>query len=399
MARFRRSRDAAVLDARVEHQHTFAFIDALARRASDADPRRVARALLGVVVALLALGFLLQVGHASTTVAPERFSAAISEQVGFRAGALGVLLLAWGVGPLVFRYGIPLAALLSCVGLALVYVPGIGDPINGARRWIRLAGVSLQPSEFARVLVVLWVARRCHQLGGRVENARGGYLPMLLFGLAVTAAIVMEPDLGGALLFLACFVCTLWVGGARPQHVAGSMVTVLIGTLLLMSTVLVHARERIAVWVGDSTNTQVERSVEALGSGQLLGMGFTHGGWRQSGLQYHQTDYALSLVGEEFGLVGVLLVIALFIAFALLSLTYVRGITDRFRALAAFGLLLSVALQAMLHIQVTTGLAPPKGLNLPFISDGGSSLLASCLAVGLALSASRGMTRSSISST
>ena len=150
-----------------------------------------------------------------------------------------------------------------------------------------------------------------------------------------------------------------------------------------------HVRERIAVWMGDATNDQVSRATEAMASGGLFGVGFGHGQFRNANLQYMQTDYALALVGEELGLVGVLFVVALFAAFTWQALRLVLAIEGRFAALAAFGLTLSVAVQAMLHLQVVTGLAPPKGMALPFLSDGGSALLASCLAVGLALGASR----------
>jgi cell division protein FtsW len=134
---------------------------------------------------------------------------------------------------------------------------------------------------------------------------------------------------------------------------------------------------------------QVDGTLQAMASGELLGAGLTHGPARNSGLQYLQTDYAFSLVGEELGAVGLFTVIGLLLVLAWFSLQLVLSIRDRYSALVAFGLLVSIAIQAMLHIQVGTGLAPPKGMNLPFISDGGSSLIASCLAVGLALGAVR----------
>ena len=125
------------------------------------------------------------------------------------------------------------------------------------------------------------------------------------------------------------------------------------------------------------------------GVGRAVGRRVRSGGFGNAGLQYTQTDYALALVGQEFGLWGLLLVVGLFSAFVWFSLRLVLSVRDRFAALAAFGLTLSVALQAMVHLQVVTQLAPPKGMALPFLSDGGSSLLASCLAAGLALGAAR----------
>ena len=161
------------------------------------------------------------------------------------------------------------------------------------------------------------------------------------------------------------------------------------GALLFGASMFGYVRERIAVWLGDSTNDQVRRAIEAMASGDLFGVGFTHGGWRNSGLQYMQSDYVFALIGEEFGFFGLVLVVGLFLAFAWFAARLCLSIRDRFGALVAFGLLASIAFQAMLHVQVVTGLAPPKGMNLPFVSDGGSSLIASALAVGLSLGAAR----------
>ena len=147
------------------------------------------------------------------------------------------------------------------------------------------------------------------------------------------------------------------------KHVGlvGAMAAVL---LLLAIQVFSHVRERFAVWAGESTNSQVSRAAEAMASGDLFGVGFAQGGFRNAGLQYMQTDYVFALVGEELGMFGVLLVVGIFAAFAWHALRLVLCIHDRFAALAAFGLTTSVGLQALIHLQVVTGLAPPKGLSL-----------------------------------
>ena len=376
---------------RREHQRTiFERLDELARRASASDPVPAAMRVFVCVLGLLGIGFLVQLSHASTTVQPRHFGAELRGMLQFRILGLAVLVAAYHIGPDRLRRFLPVLTVLSIALLVAVYLPGINAEANGSRRWIRLPflGLTLQPSEVARVVMILWVADRCVQLGPRVQEM-GRYVPMLLFGLALFGAILGQPDLGGAMLFLLCFVCTMWVGGARPAHVAGSLGIAGGGALLVGFSAFAYTRERIAVWLGDSSNDQVSRTAEAMASGDLFGVGLTHGGWRNSGLQYLQNDYAFSLVGEELGLLGVAVVIGLLLTFAWNGLKLVLSVPDRFGALVAFGLLISVALQAMLHIQVVTGLAPPKGINLPFISDGGTSLVASCLAVGLALGSVR----------
>ncbi len=366
------------------------WLEERTERARDTHPAGPRNALLWTVLALIAFGMLLQLSHAATTLPSGEFRAEMREQIQFRAAGVALLLFGMALGPRRIERFIPAATVFSLIGLVLVFVPRFEQPINGAHRWIRILGKgpSIQPSEIARVVFILWVARRCALLEGRLSSLRRGFAPTLVLGLVATTLILKEPDLGGALLFLLCFGTTLFVGGARLQHVAFVVAVGLLATLIAANT-FGHVAERFAVWVGESSNSQVTRAAEAMASGYMGGVGYGQGLYRNAGLQYMQTDYALALVGEELGLFGILVVIGLFLAFAWHSLRLVLCIRDRFAALCAFGLTISVAFQAMVHLQVVTGLAPPKGMALPFLSDGGSALLAACLAVGLALGAAR----------
>jgi cell division protein FtsW len=247
-----------------------------------------------------------------------------------------------------------------------------------------------QPSELARVVMILWIADRCMRLGARVRDVRAGMLPMLGTGLSVCLLILVEPDLGGAMLFLICFVATMWVGGARPVHVAGSLVGFGGAALLVAFSFLSYVRHRIEMWFGEVSNHQVDRTAAAIASGDWWGVGFGQGLYRNARVPYLESDYVFALIGEELGLAGLVVVLGLFAAFAWYALKLVLSIRDRYQALCAFGLLLSVGLQAMLHVQVVTRLAPPKGMTLPFVSHGGTALIVSSLAVGLALGAARG---------
>jgi len=360
-------------------------------RAAGRDPRGPARALFAVTLALLGFGFLLQASHASTTVPRELLGAELRELAGFRAIGVGLLLVGSWVGPRRLSTFVPALTVLIMFALVAVYLPVLGAPRNGAHRWIQIPGISfgIQPSEFARVFLVLWVARRCAMLGPRIGEWRTGFAPSVAVGLAAFALVFLEPDLGGAILLLMCYGATLFVGGARVTHVALTVASLGAAAVMFGLTQFGHIRERFAVWTGEATNDQVRRSAEAMASGDLFGVGLGQGLFRNANLQYMQTDYALALVGEELGLFGVLLVVGLFGAFAWQAFRLVLAVEDRFAALTAFGLTISVAFQAMLHLQVVTGLAPPKGMALPFLSDGGSALLAACLAVGLALGAAK----------
>jgi cell division protein FtsW len=191
------------------------------------------------------------------------------------------------------------------------------------------------------------------------------------------------------MLLLLCMLGTMWVGGARPTHVAGSLAGIGGSALLLGFTLIPYIRRRIEMFVGSTDNDQITGSLLAMHSGGFFGVGLGQGVFRNHGVPYLESDFVFAQVAEEFGLFGMLLVLGLFMAFLWFGLRLVLSIRDRYDALASFGLLLATALQAMLHVQVVAGLAPPKGMTLPFISHGGTSLVVSCLCTGLALGAAR----------
>jgi cell division protein FtsW len=393
MARFwRRPVVAGGIAAPHEHQLTILErLDSLAKSAESLDPETPARALFFVVLALLGFGLVMQASHASTTMPAEEFWAALSSQVYFRIAALAALVIGVRLGPNGLRRHIPALTVLSGLALVLVFVPGFADPRNGANRWIQIPGIhlSFQPSELARIVMILWVADRCLRLGDDVRDMRRGVLPMLAMGFAFFFLILIETDLGGALLFLASFLGTMWVGGARPMHVAGPMVGLGGAAFLILVTFVSYVRHRIQMWLGHASNHQVDRTADAIAAGDLFGTGLGQGLYRNARVPYLESDYVFALIGEELGLCGMCLVIGLLVALAWFSLRFVLSIRDRYSALCAFGLLVSVALQAMVHVQVVTRLAPPKGMPLPFVSHGGTALVVSSLAVGIALGAGR----------
>jgi cell division protein FtsW len=365
------------------------FLDNLVRRAEVHDPLRPATRLFLVVLALYALGLLVQASHSATTDSPARFLHELRDQALFRVAGIGVLLVCFRIGPRGLRRLLPHLTVLSFVLLVLAYVPGFGVVKNGAFRWVRVLGVTFQPSELARILLVLWIADRCVRLGPMVYDIRRGVLPMLGVALVFFLLILFETDLGGAMLLLICALSTMWVGGARLLPVTASLVAIGGGAITSASLFVPYMRDRIAMWFGHVENDQVSHTLRALASGGAGGAGLGRGAFRNAGVPYLESDYVFALVGEELGLVGLLLVLGLLCAFLWFSLRIVLSLRERYEALASFGLLVSVALQAMVHVQVVSGLAPPKGMTLPFLSDGGTSLIVSSVAVGLALGAAR----------
>ncbi len=364
------------------------FLDDLTRRVESDDARIPATRLLCIVLALMGIGLLVQASHAATTLSPEAYTQHLYSEVGFRVAGIVLLLLGYRLGPRHARRFLPALTLGVGVLLLLVFIPPFSAPRNGSYRWVDL-GISFQPSELARVVLVLWVADRCVRLGAGVYDLRRGVLPMLALALLFFLLVLVETDLGGAMLLLICVLSTMWVGGARMLPMAGIFVAFGGGAITTLSLLVPYVRERVGMWIGSVHNDQVEGTLAALKAGGPLGAGFGQGLYRHAGVPYLDSDYVFAQIGEEWGLLGMWVVLALIAAFLWNSLRLVLSVRARYEALCAFGLTLSVAVQAMLHVQVVAGLAPPKGTTLPFISAGGTSLVVSSLAVGLALGAAR----------
>lgn len=371
------------------HQTTiFERLDALTRRAGRRDPREPAVAIFMIVLALMGIGLLIQASHAATTLTPAEFLASVRSQAGFRMAGIAVLLLAARLGPSGVRAQIPAALVVSGVLLIAVFLPPTRHVVNGSNRWVDLGLLRFQPSELARIVVVLWIADRCARLGPRVREARRGVLPMLALALVFFCLVACETDIGGAMLLLLCAFATMWVGGARPTHVIGTFTTIAGTALAIGFTAIPYVRYRIESFFGDQTQ-QISDGLVAMQSGGLWGLGLGQGIHRNLGVPYLESDLVFAQVGEELGLVGMVVVLLLYVGLLWHGLMLLLRVGDRFDALASFGLLVSTALQAMLHVQVVAGLAPPKGMTLPFVSHGGTSMVVSCLGIGLALGAAR----------
>ncbi len=369
----------------------------LAVKATGPDPAKPAFLVLCSVLALFGIGFLLQASHAATTVSYEGYQAELVEQARFRSAALICLLMGAKLGPQGFRRFVPHLFIVSAFLLVAVWIPGIAKPENGAHRWVKILGFSAQPSEIARITLILWTADRCARLGDSLMDSWRTILPVFMTGLITCMLVFFEPDLGGSFILMMCFFSTLFVGGAPAKKtVIPFMVLVASGVFLAVSTQQ-YVRDRIAILFGSGGNEQVSDAAQAMWSGGLFGQGLGQGLSRRNNLLYQDSDFVFSLIGEELGAVGMLIVIGLFVSIAWFGLRMVLAIPDRFRAVTSFGLLLSVLLPALIHMSVAVGLAPPKGMTLPFISDGGTSLIMSSLACGLALGAARSFQRTGTS--
>jgi cell division protein FtsW len=287
------------------------------------------------------------------------------------------------------------AVVYGLCGLTVVLLLAVfGFPaINGARRWIRISGFSFQPSELAKIALPLYLAYFLTKKEEVVDSLRETVVPCLL-GLAVLGGLVfLEKDLGTTIVLCAVFATVYFAAGAKLAHIGA-----VVGALMLVGVAAIFfAPWRVArlmafmdpfKYAADE-GYQVVQSLYAIGSGGIFGEGYAQGNQKLFYLPYPYSDFIFSVVGEEFGLIGTLAVVA---TFGLLLWRGARAAVlapDRFGNLLSIGIITGIIVQALFNISVVISILPAKGIPLPFISYGGSSVVVTLAAVGILLNVSR----------
>ncbi|HEY3282735.1 MAG TPA: putative lipid II flippase FtsW [Armatimonadota bacterium] len=307
-----------------------------------------------------------------------------------------------GVGALCFgmstpywklrRWAVPAVA-ASLVLLAIVLIPGVGVAFSGGRRWLGRSPLLVQPSEFAKLAIILYLAHVGAMRGPKIRHLQRGLAPRLVILGLVAALIAVEPDLGTALVLAATGYALLLAAGARVDHLA--VVCVCLAGLAWLAVLHKDYRaHRIEAYFDPwghygGAGYQVSHSLLAIGSGGWLGAGPGKGLQKFYYLPAEKTDFIFSTVGEEFGLLGGVIMVALFLLFVYRGYCIAHRTRDPFGALLAVGISSMIGIQAALNIAVTTNTVPATGVPLPFISFGGSSLFITLFAVGVLLNVSR----------
>lgn len=269
----------------------------------------------------------------------------------------------------------------------LVAVLFVGQEINGARRWIRFGAFGLQPSEIAKVTLVVFLAATLARQGERVRMFRTGFLPVMFVASFTMLLVLFEKDLGTTILIGALTLVLLFVAGTRASYVIAA---IMLAAPLVWQQILGvdYRRGRLEEFLaGDSY--QVQQALIAIGSGGTWGLGLGNGRQKLGFLPENHTDFILATIGEELGFVGVAVVVGLVGVIVWRGILIARTADDRFGTYLATGLSAMFGLQAVVNIAVVLELIPAKGITLPFLSYGGSSLLAGLGAVGILLSVSR----------
>ena len=275
----------------------------------------------------------------------------------------------------------------------LPFTKGIAPSINGARRWIDLGLLNFQPSELARLVVVIWCAMLASKKGAQVREFQKGVLPFIVILGLVSLLILLEPNLSMATLVALLGGLVLFTSGAKIGHfalVAG------VGMILVFHQIrdVQYRLARMLTFLnpGDATTEagfQIHQSLVGIGSGQLFGVGFGEGQQKLGYLPYAYSDFLFSTIGEEWGFVGVCVVVALFALFCWLGFRIARTVTDPFGQYLAVGLTAAIGLTAFMHMAVSLGLIPTTGLTLPFMSYGRSSQVISLLGTGILINIGR----------
>jgi cell division protein FtsW len=344
--------------------------------------------LLLVTLGLVAFGLVMVYSASSGRAAVAAGDPAyyLKRQGIYAAIGLVVLLVLSRVRFQSLRYaGGPL--LLVTFGL-LVAVLAIGTSVNGARRWLPMGVIDFQPSELAKLAIVLWLAGYlCRR---KPPQSLGELLkPVGLTVLAVCALILAEPDLGTAIAIVVTVAAMLVVAGT-PMRVLGSAAGIMIGLAMAAIWLEPYRRERLLAFLdpwsdSEGAGFQTVQALIALGSGGFFGVGLGESVQKINFLPESTTDMIVAIVGEELGLVGVTAVVIAFAVFAYAGLTVAGRTKDPFAKLAAAGLTTLVAGQALVNLAAVLGLAPLTGIPLPFVSYGGSSLIVGLAAVGILL--------------
>ncbi len=351
---------------------------------------------------LLFVGFgLLSVYSASSFVAQSeglQDSHYLFQQVSRAGIGLLVLVVASQVDYRLYRamaWPILGVAVLLLIPLLLPWTKSIAPTVNGARRWLDL-GVTIQPSELAKIAVVMWTSAIAVKKQDRLHDIREGLLPIGLVVGSVCLLVLFEPHFSAALWIAVLAGVILFAAGARLTHFAllgAAMVPV--GLLGALSSA--YRRERVRAFIATfvdpssvaaSTGYQLHQSMIAIGSGGVTGVGFGRSSLKMSYLPEPQNDFIFSIIAEEWGLIGAVVLISMFVAWTLIGIHIARNAPDVYGRLLAVGITALVSLSAFAHMGVALGLLPTTGVNLPFISAGGTSLILMLGATGILLNVS-----------
>jgi cell division protein FtsW len=351
--------------------------------------------VLFVATLLLVGASVVMVYSASAVLAQNRYSQPyffLIRQAMWACLGLGVMSLAMRFDYRNYRQPSFIWMALGGVTLALVAVL-FSRPINGSSRWFGLGGMGVQPSEVAKLSAIFFIAALLERRMDRIDDIPYALVPIGLVVSVLVGLILLEPDLGTSITLILVAAAMVFAAGVSYRYVVGLLLTGLPVAYLLVMGSAYRRRRLMAFWdpwrdpLGDGF--QVIQSLIAVGAGGLTGRGFMAGVQKLFYLPEPHTDFIFAVIGEELGLVGTTIIVGCFLVIAWRGFHIAMEAPDRFGSFLAIGLTTMIAVQAFFNISVVLGMVPTKGIPLPFVSAGGSSLLISLLSMGILLNVSQ----------
>ncbi|MCX8117189.1 MAG: putative lipid II flippase FtsW [Desulfobacterota bacterium] len=347
--------------------------------------------LLGAALILTGIGIVM-VYSTSAILAGDRFGDPyyfLKRQALYAGAGCLAMILMWFIPHGFWRrmaYPIFFASVLLLVA---VLIPGVGHKAGGAMRWLKIGGFTFQPSELAKMGLIIFLAYFLTKKEEKIKSFSFGFLPTVFLSGLVIGLLLLEPDFGAALFLALIVFLLLFLSGARVIYLLGGVLLVApLLYLLLMNAEYRYKRlvSFLRPWEDPTgTSFQIIQSFLSFGSGGLFGLGLGEGRQKLFFLPAPHTDFIFSMIGEELGLVGALGVVLLFFLIMVRGVQIGLSVQDRFGSFLALGITLMISLQAIINMAVVLGLLPTKGLTLPFVSYGGTSLMANFIGLGILL--------------
>lgn len=351
--------------------------------------------ILTVTVLLLCIGVLM-VHSASSVISLQKFNDGFyyaKRQLLWAAlGVCGMLLMANYDYHQLQKWA-PKIATASFLFLAVVLIPGVGSSRGGSQAWLGVGSFGIQPSEFAKLGIILFLAHYLADAGDRMHSFRRGFLPPLLLSLTGVGLIMLEPDLGQSVVIMGTTILMLFAAGAQVKHLFGLAGLGLAGFAGLVA-MAPYRINRITAFLNPWNDPlgkgyQIIQSLYALGGGGVLGVGLGNSRQKYLYLPEPQTDFVYSIIGEELGLLGAVTVLVLFAVLVWRGFRTAIYAPDEFGSLLAVGITGMIGVQVLINVGVVTGSIPATGITLPLISYGGSSLTLMLTGIGILLNISR----------
>ena len=355
--------------------------------------------LLALTMMLLAFGVVMVLSASFP-------SAYYDEQTNFDAAYYfkrQLIFAAIGVAAMFFMSRISLQTIrrftLPFFGAAILMLAAVlaTPPVNGARRWISI-GFNFQPSEIAKLAIILLYANMITNAGKKMQTFRYGIMPFALVLIAVVGLLVLEPHISCSIIIFAVAIVLLYVGGVRWQYLVGGGVFATVGIVIAANT-MDYVKNRVDVWrdpfgpqIGDplyDAAYQIKQSLWAVGSGGFSGLGLGQGRQKYLYLPEEHNDYIFAIVCEELGFIGAMAVLILFALLVIRAFMISMRAPDRFSSLVGVGISTLLAVQVILNVAVVTNFIPCTGISLPFFSYGGTALMMQLAEIGILLSISR----------